>query len=75
MPTSTGVAPSVRTATGARFRPMAATTVPVTMGGISRSIQPVPATCATRPIRKYTTPQAMMPPRATPMFGFSPLPA
>ncbi|MGY4627636.1 hypothetical protein ACVWY3_005392 [Bradyrhizobium sp. USDA 4486] len=30
------------TATGARLRPIAATTAPVTAGGIRRSIQPTP---------------------------------
>lgn len=38
------------TGTVARFRPMTATTAPVTTGGISRSIQPVPLAITTRPI-------------------------
>jgi hypothetical protein len=36
---------------GARFRPIAITTAPVTTGGISRSIQRVPIFITTRPIR------------------------
>ena len=38
------------TTTGARFRPMTATTAPVTTGGISRSIQPVPTALTSSPI-------------------------
>ncbi|MNH40710.1 hypothetical protein D3C79_1020660 [compost metagenome] len=39
------------TAIGARFRPIAMTTAPVTTGGISRSIQRVPIFITTKPIR------------------------
>ena len=35
----------------ARFRPITATTAPVTTGGMTRSIQPVPMACTMRPIR------------------------
>jgi hypothetical protein len=35
----------------ARFRPITATTEPVTTGGISRSIQPVPTACTSTPMR------------------------
>ena len=38
------------TGTLARFRPMTATTAPVTTGGISRSIQPVPTACTMPPM-------------------------
>ena len=34
----------------ARFRPITATTVPVTTGGMSRSIQPVPVACTKKPM-------------------------
>ena len=34
----------------ARLRPITATTAPVTTGGMSRSIQPVPMACTTAPI-------------------------
>gem|GEM_PF-4490118 len=61
--------------TPARFNPITATTEPVTTGGISFSIQPVPDTCTSRPMAVYKAPQAMMPPSATPMLGFRPLPA
>ena len=37
------------TATGARLRPMTATTAPVTTGGISFSIQPYPTAITTTP--------------------------
>lgn len=33
----------------ARFRPMMATTAPVTTGGMKRSIQAVPTICTSRP--------------------------
>jgi len=35
----------------ARFRPITATTEPVTTGGMKRSIQPVPTACTSAPIR------------------------
>ena len=59
----------------ARLSPITATTAPVTTGGITFSIQPVPTACTMAPITMYRMPQAMMPPSATPMFGFGPLPA
>ena len=34
----------------ARFRPITATTAPVTTGGMKRSIQPVPTACTIAPI-------------------------
>jgi len=34
----------------ARFSPITATMVPVTTGGVKRSIQPEPATCTAKPI-------------------------
>lgn len=43
-------AETLRTAIGARFRPIAITTAPVTTGGISRSIQRVPAFITITPI-------------------------
>ena len=59
----------------ARFRPITATTAPVTTGGMKRSIHPVPTACTMAPITKYTAPHAMMPPSAKPMFAFGPWPA
>ena len=38
------------TGIAARFRPITATTAPVTTGGIRLSIQRVPASCTSRPI-------------------------
>ena len=35
----------------AKFRPMMATTAPVTTGGMSFSIQPVPMACTSNPTR------------------------
>ena len=48
---SKALADTLRTAIGARFRPIAITTAPVTTGGIRRSIQRVPIFITTRPIR------------------------
>ena len=59
----------------ARFRPITATTEPVTTGGMKRSIQPVPMACTSTPISVYSSPQAMMPPSATPMLALGPGPA
>ncbi len=61
--------------TPARLSPITATTAPVTTGGMSASIQPVPASVTTRPISATTTPQAMIPPSATPRLAFGPWPA
>jgi hypothetical protein len=63
------------TAIGARFRPITATTAPVTTGGIRDSIQRVPTPETIRPITAYTAPQAMMPPSATPRLALGPEPA
>ena len=63
------------TAIGARLSPITATIAPVTTGGISASIQRVPTADTIAPSATYTTPHAMMPPSATGMFGFGPLPA
>ena len=59
----------------ARFRPITATTAPVTTGGIKRSIQPVPTIWTIKPMSVYTAPQAMIPPSAKPMLALGPLPA
>ncbi len=45
---------------------MSATMVPVTMGGITASIQPPPVKCTTRPMTASSTPVARMPPIAVP---------
>ena len=52
-------------ATGARLRPISATIVPVTTGGITTSIQRDPARCTTRPTTASRSPVTMTPPRAT----------
>src|SRR6516164_11469936 len=62
------------TATGARLRPITATTAPVTTGGIKCSIQPTPDLITIRAMTPYSTPAAMMPPSATSRFGFGPCP-
>ena len=72
---SNGVALAPLTAIGARLRPITATTAPVTTGGISRSIQPVPLAMTARPISVYTSPHTTMPPSATGRFGLAPVPA
>ena len=59
----------------ARFRPITATTEPVTTGGMQRSIHRVPMACTSAPISVYSRPQAMMPPSATPILALAPLPA
>src|SRR5215469_11451764 len=46
------------TATGARLRPIAAITAPVTAGGINRSIQPTPDHMRISGILQYITPRA-----------------
>ena len=63
------------TATPAKFKPITATTAPVTTGGMRVSIQFVPTNCTNKPIRKYTKPQTIIAPSATPMFAFAPEPA
>ena len=45
-----GAASKLFLAAGARFRPIRATMAPVTIGGISRLIQPAPNFCTTAPI-------------------------
>ena len=51
----------------ARFSPISATMVPITTGGISAWIQPVPARCTMSPTRNRATPVVSTPPRAPPM--------
>ena len=63
------------TATPAKFKPITATTAPVTTGGMRVSIQFVPTNCTNKPIRKYTKPQTIIAPSATPMLAFAPEPA
>ena len=54
-------------ATGARLNPMSATIVPATTGGMSLSIQPMPANCTTKPIAASRMPTAAMPASAEPI--------
>ncbi len=63
------------TAIGARFRPIAATMPPVTTGGIRVSIQRYHAFITARPISRYSTPAATMPPKAAGMPRLGPDPA
>ena len=51
----------------ARFRPISATMVPITAGGMRAWIQPVPDRCTTTPIAASSSPVAMMPPSAAPV--------
>ena len=53
----------------ARLNPMTITIVPVTTGGSSQSIQPVPTILATRPTSAKRTPVATTPPRAAAMLS------
>ena len=62
---STTLCEQVPQAVGARLSPMSATMVPVTTGGMSASIQRVPATCTTAPMAASSTPTTTMPPSAT----------
>ena len=60
----TGAASKFILAAGARFRPISATMAPVTIGGISRLIQPAPNFCTIAPIRASATPASTTPPSA-----------
>ena len=51
-------------AVGARFRPISATTAPVTTGGISTLIHFEPKRSTSRPTMNSTAPAAKIPPRA-----------
>ena len=51
-------------ALGARLKPMRDTIAPVTIGGMSRSIQPAPARCTTTPTRSRAVPADTTPPWA-----------
>ncbi len=52
-------------ATGARLRPISATIVPVTTGGIATSIQCTPILMTTRPTSASSRPVIITPPSAT----------
>ena len=56
-------------ATGARLKPMSATIDPATTGGMSLSIQPMPANCTMKPTAASRMPTATMPASAEPMPG------
>ena len=51
-------------AAGARLKPMRATIVPVTTGGMTTSIHRGPARCTTRPTAASRRPTTTMPPSA-----------
>ena len=51
-------------AAGARLKPIRATIHPVTVGGMMRSIQTMPAKCTITPISAKVTPTLMAPPSA-----------
>ena len=51
----------------AKFRPITITMVPVTTGGRSQLIQPIPAWRTMRPTRAKITPVTTTPPSATPI--------
>jgi hypothetical protein len=54
-------------ATGARLRPIRATIAPVTTGGISHSMTRELVRSTSSPMRKNSTPQTTIPPRAAGM--------
>ena len=56
-------------AAAARLKPIRATMVPVTTGGITNGIQPAPATCTTAPTTASATPVITIPPRASEIDG------
>jgi hypothetical protein len=60
----TGAASKLFFAAGARLRPISATMAPVTMGGMSRLIQPAPNFCTMAPTRAKAAPARTTPPRA-----------
>ncbi|CAB4795034.1 unannotated protein [freshwater metagenome] len=63
----TGPAVKLFFAAPARLRPITITMVPVTTGGKSQSIQPVPEERTIKPITARITPVATTPPRAVAM--------
>ena len=62
----TGAAVKFSLADGARLKPISATMVPVTAGGMSFCSHPVPATCTITPIRNSAAPAMITPPSAPP---------
>ena len=60
------------TAAAARLRPISATTDPVTMGGIRRSIQPEPQRIVTSAATQYSAAAPAMPQRAYGILEASP---
>ena len=60
----TGAASKLFLAAGARLSPIRATMAPVTIGGISRLIQPAPNFCTIAPITARPAPASTTPPRA-----------
>ena len=62
-----GAAAKLDVATPPRLKPMRATIAPVTTGGISASIQPVPVAVTTRPTAASSRPVTMIPKRAAPI--------
>ncbi len=62
---SIGPASTLLLAADARLNPIRATIVPVTTGGMTRGIQPAPATCTTAPTTARATPVITMPPSAS----------
>ena len=61
----TGAVLTLFHAEGARLKPMRETMAPVTIGGMSRSIQPAPAKWTIRPTTTRTAPALMTPPWAS----------
>ena len=61
----TGASLTFAHAVGARLKPMSATIVPVTIGGITTSIHRAPAKWTSSPMSASSTPVITTPPRAT----------
>ena len=61
-----GASMKLSLAAGARLKPISATIVPVTSGGISAESHPVPSTWTITPIRNSAAPAMTTPPRAPP---------
>ena len=60
----TGAWSKLAFAAGARFRPISATIAPVTIGGMTRLIQPAPNFCTTAPTTARVAPARTTPPSA-----------
>ena len=60
---------TAKIASSAKLSPITATIAPVTTGGMSFSTQAVPTALTNKPIKKYSKPHIIMPPKATPILA------